>query len=205
MGPLDGVLVVDLGTFYAGPFGSTMLADQGATVVKVEPLTGDPIRFQTSMPEATAVRVTQGKKSVAVDVFTERGRQIVVELVRRADIVLHSYRGGVAERMGLDADTMTRLNPDLVYHHGVGYGVDGPYARRAAFAPTIAAASGFAMARALFPISRSRARSAIRLAIAVLRLSARCSSSRTVIAPPSCSTTLALNSCWRSRWNGYGT
>ncbi len=142
--PLDGITVVDLGTFYAGPFASTMLADQGATVIKIEPLDGDPIRFQMPVPETAGVRVTQGKKSVAVDVFRDEGKAIVVELIRQADIVLHTYRGGVAARMGLDADTMRALNPDLVYHHGVGYGTDGPYARRAAFAPTIAAASGFA-------------------------------------------------------------
>ena len=142
--PLEGLLVIDLGTFYAGPFASTMLADQGATVIKIEPLEGDPIRFQMPVPESAGVRVTQGKKSVAVNVFTDEGRQIAVELIKRADAVLHTYRGGVAARMGLDADAMRTLNPNLVYHHGVGYGIDGPYARRAAFAPTIAAASGFA-------------------------------------------------------------
>jgi crotonobetainyl-CoA:carnitine CoA-transferase CaiB-like acyl-CoA transferase len=142
--PLDGVLVVDLGTFYAGPFGSAMLADQGATVIKIEPLDGDPIRFQMPVPESAGVRVTQGKKSIAVDVNSPEGKEVAVELVKRADMVLHCYRGGVAERMGLDADAMLAVNPDLVYHHGVGYGVDGPYARRAAFAPTVAAGSGFA-------------------------------------------------------------
>lgn len=142
--PLAGVTVVDLGTFYAGPFASTMLADQGATVIKLEQLDGDPIRYQMPVPEAAGVRVTQGKKSVAVDLATDEGRSIATEIIRQADIVLHTYRGGVAERLGLDADSMRAVNPQLVYHHGVGYGVDGPYARRAAFAPTIAAGSGFA-------------------------------------------------------------
>ncbi|HEX5587976.1 MAG TPA: CoA transferase, partial [Acidimicrobiia bacterium] len=142
--PLDGVLVIDLGTFYAGPFGSAMLADQGATVIKIEPLDGDPIRYQMPVPESAGVRVTQGKKSIAVDVNHPEGKRIAVELVKQADIVLHCYRGGVAERMGLDADAMLAVNPDLIYHHGVGYGIDGPYARRAAFAPTVAAGSGFA-------------------------------------------------------------
>src|SRR5262245_61041892 len=142
--PLAGVLVIDLGTFYARPFGSAMLADQGATVVKIEPLDGDPIRFQMPIPEVAGVRVTQGKKSIAVDVTTPEGKEIAVELIRQADMVLHCYRGGVAERLGLDADSMLEINPDLVYHHGVGYGIDGPYARRAAFAPTVAAGSGFA-------------------------------------------------------------
>lgn len=141
---LDGITIVDLGTFYAGPFGSTMLADQGATVIKIEPLDGDPIRFQMPIPEASGARVTQGKKSVAVDVFTDEGRMIVSELIRKADLVLHTYRAGVAERMGLDAAAMCNLNPNLVYHHGVGYGVEGPYAASAALAPTIAAGSGFA-------------------------------------------------------------
>jgi len=142
--PLEGVTVVDVGSFYAGPFGSAMLADHGATVIHIEPFEGDPIRFQMPMPESSGVRVTQGKKSVAVDTTSERGQQIVAELIRKADIVLHTYRGGVAERMNLDAERMLQLNPDLVYHHGVGYGVTGPYIRRASLAPTIAAASGFA-------------------------------------------------------------
>jgi crotonobetainyl-CoA:carnitine CoA-transferase CaiB-like acyl-CoA transferase len=142
--PLEGVTIVDLGTFYAAPFGSAMLADQGATVIHIEGLDGDPIRFQMPMPEASGVRVLQGKKSVALDMRTEEGRAIATELIRQADMVLHTYRGGAAQRLGLDAGGMRQLNPNLVYHHGVGYGVDGPYARRPAFAPTIAAGSGYA-------------------------------------------------------------
>jgi crotonobetainyl-CoA:carnitine CoA-transferase CaiB-like acyl-CoA transferase len=141
---LEGITVVDLGTFYAGPFGSAMLADQGARVIKIEQLDGDPIRFNMPMPEAAGVRVTQGKESIAVDANSPAGKAIVVEIIQRADIVLHCYREGVAKRMGLDADSMLAINPNLVYHHGVGYGIDGPYARRSAFAPTIAAGSGFA-------------------------------------------------------------
>jgi len=120
-----------------------MLTDQGARVIKVEPLAGDPIRFNMPIPEWASARVTQGKESLAVDVFTEEGKAIVEELIRRADLVLHSYRGGVAARMGLDAEAALALNPDLIYHHGQGYGVTGPYSRRQAYAPTIAAGSGF--------------------------------------------------------------
>ena len=68
----------------------------------------------------------------------------MTEIIRRADIVLHTMREGAARRMGLDADAMRIVNPNLIYHHGVGYGVEGPYARRSAFAPTISAGSGFA-------------------------------------------------------------
>ncbi|MGD9798062.1 MAG: CoA transferase, partial [Acidimicrobiia bacterium] len=142
--PLDGVMIVDLGTFYAAPFGSAMLTDQGARVIKVEPLEGDPIRFNMPIPEWAGVRVTQGKESIALDVFTDEGRAIVTKLLERADLVMHSYRGGVAARMGFDAEAAIALNPDLIYHHGQGYGLTGPYSRRQAYAPTIAAGSGFA-------------------------------------------------------------
>jgi crotonobetainyl-CoA:carnitine CoA-transferase CaiB-like acyl-CoA transferase len=141
---LQGVTVVDLGTFYAGPFGSTMLADHGARVIKLEALEGDPIRFQMPLPESAGVRVVQGKESIALDMRTPEGRQIATDLIRRADIVLHTMREGAAARLGLDADTVRPVNPDLIYHHGVGYGADGPYARRSAYAPTIAAGCGFA-------------------------------------------------------------
>ncbi|MGE0878252.1 MAG: CaiB/BaiF CoA transferase family protein [Acidimicrobiia bacterium] len=140
---LDGVMIVDLGTFYAAPFGSTMLTDHGARVIKVEPLEGDPIRYNMPVPEWAGVRVTQGKESIAVDTFSPEGKAIVTELLRRADVVLHSYRGGVAKRMGFDLESTRVINPTVVYHHAQGYGVDGPYARRAAYAPTIAAGSGF--------------------------------------------------------------
>lgn len=142
--PLGGVTILDLGTFYAGPFGSTMLADQGARVIKVEPIGGDPIRFQMPIPESSGVRVTQNKESIAIDAFSEEGRKILVELVKKADVILHCYRGGVAERMGLDFERVVEINPNVIYHHGVGYGIDGPYSRKQAFAPTIAAGSGFA-------------------------------------------------------------
>jgi crotonobetainyl-CoA:carnitine CoA-transferase CaiB-like acyl-CoA transferase len=121
-----------------------MLADHGARVIKVEPLDGDPIRFQMPMPESSAVRVTQGKQSIAMDAFSPEGRKILTELVKQADVILHCYRAGVAERMGVDFDSVMKLNPTVIYHHGVGYGISGPYCRRPAFAPTIAAGSGFA-------------------------------------------------------------
>lgn len=142
--PLGGITIVDLGSFYAGPFGSAMLADLGARVIKIEAAAGDPIRVNMPFPESAGVRVTQGKESICIDTYTDEGVEVVKAIIKDADIVLHTYRGGVAERMGLGPEEMLELNPNLVYHHGVGYGVDGPYARRAAYAPTIAAGSGFA-------------------------------------------------------------
>lgn len=140
--PLAGVTVVELGTFYAGPFGATVLADLGATVIKVEQLDGDPMRTIVPFPEVGGVKVLGGKRSVAVDIHSPEGREIVYALVRRADIVLRSFRAGVAERLGYGSEDLLRVNPDLVYLNAPGFGVDGPYGHRPAYAPTIGAGAG---------------------------------------------------------------
>jgi len=92
--PLAGVTIVELGTFYAAPFGTTILADYGARVIKVEQLDGDPMRSIMPFPEAGGIKVLQGKESVAVDITSEAGREIVLDLVRDADIVMQSFRAG---------------------------------------------------------------------------------------------------------------
>jgi crotonobetainyl-CoA:carnitine CoA-transferase CaiB-like acyl-CoA transferase len=142
--PLAGVTVLELGTYYAAPFGATLLADLGATVIKIEQLDGDPMRNMLAFPEVAGIKALQGKLSAAIDVATEAGRRIVRDLVLTADIVLQSFRAGVAERLGLDAGTLCALNPDLVYLSAPGYGPDGPYGHRPAYAPTIGAAAGLA-------------------------------------------------------------
>ncbi len=142
--PLAGVTVVELGTYYAAPYGATLLTDLGARVIKVEQLDGDPIRHIVPFPEVGAVKVLQGKETVAVDIHTDAGRAIVYDLVRRADALLVSFRAGVVERLGLDPDSLLAINPDLMYLSAPGYGVDGPCGHRPAFAPTIGAGSGLA-------------------------------------------------------------
>jgi crotonobetainyl-CoA:carnitine CoA-transferase CaiB-like acyl-CoA transferase len=142
--PLAGVTIVELGTFYAAPFGTTLLTDYGARVIKVEQLEGDPMRWIVPFPEAGGIKVLQGKESVAVDMHSDAGREIVYELVRRADAVLQSFRAGVVDRLGYDDKTLLALNPGLVYLNAPGYGVDGPYGHRPAYAPTIGAGTGLA-------------------------------------------------------------
>jgi crotonobetainyl-CoA:carnitine CoA-transferase CaiB-like acyl-CoA transferase len=142
--PLAGVVVLELGSYYAAPFGATVLADLGARVIKVEQLDGDPMRSIMPFPEIGGVKVLSGKESVAVDFRTPEGREIVYELARRSDVVLRSFRGGVAERLQLDDATLLAVNPDLVYVNAPGYGVDGPYGHRPAYAPTIGAGGGLA-------------------------------------------------------------
>ncbi|MBY0276088.1 CoA transferase [Candidatus Binatia bacterium] len=145
---LDGVTVLELGIWYAAPFGGALLADLGARVIKVEPLAGEPMRSVLPVPEAGAVKVLQGKESIALDIATDEGRAIVHELARRADVVLLGYRAGVAEKLGVDATTLQRVNPRVVCVASPGYGVDGPCGRKPAFAPTIGVASGAALFQA---------------------------------------------------------
>jgi crotonobetainyl-CoA:carnitine CoA-transferase CaiB-like acyl-CoA transferase len=142
--PLEGITVLELGTFYAGPFGSTVLTDYGARVIKAEEIDGDPMRTMLPFPEAGGARVLQGKESVAVDITSEEGREIVYEIAKKADLVLQTFRAGAAERLGYDADTMLKINPNLVYVNSPGYGKDGPCGDRPAYAPTIGAGSGVA-------------------------------------------------------------
>jgi crotonobetainyl-CoA:carnitine CoA-transferase CaiB-like acyl-CoA transferase len=146
--PLAGVTVLELGLFYAAPYGPALLADLGARVIKIEPLGGEPMRHIMPIPDAGAAKVLQGKESVALDLATPEGRAIVHRLARQTDLVMVSYRGGVAAKLGVDYETLRRENPRLVYLSAPGYGVDGPCARKPAYAPTIGAAMGFARAQA---------------------------------------------------------
>jgi crotonobetainyl-CoA:carnitine CoA-transferase CaiB-like acyl-CoA transferase len=142
--PLDGVMVIELGTYYAAPYGATLLTDYGARVIKVEQLDGDPIRHILPFPEVGAIKVLQGKESMAVDIATAEGHEIVLELVRRADVVLQSFRAGVAQRLGYTAEDLLAVNPDLVYLNAPGYGPGPPCGHRPSYAPTMGAASGLA-------------------------------------------------------------
>jgi crotonobetainyl-CoA:carnitine CoA-transferase CaiB-like acyl-CoA transferase len=143
--PLAGVTILELGTFYAAPYGATLLTDLGARVFKIEPIEGEPLRMIVSFPEAGAAKLMQGKESVALDIGSDEGREIVRGLARKSHIVLCSYRAGVAERLGIDARSLMAVNPDLVYLDAPGYGIDGPYGHRPAFAPTISAGTGVTM------------------------------------------------------------
>ena len=140
--PLEGVTILELAVLYAAPYGATLLTDLGARVIKVESLSGDPIRGMVGFPEAAGAKVMQGKESICVDTTTPEGLEIVLRLAERADVVLQGWRAGAAERHGLDAKSMLARNADLVYLHAPGYGDGGPCGHRAAFAPSIAAAGG---------------------------------------------------------------
>jgi crotonobetainyl-CoA:carnitine CoA-transferase CaiB-like acyl-CoA transferase len=137
--------VLELGGMFAAPFGATVLADLGARVIKVEPLDGDTIRGIMAFPEAGGGKVLQGKESIALDLRTPEGLAMVHQIARRSDVVLQCYRAGVAARIGIDEAALKAVNPALVYLNAPGYGIDGPYGGKPAYAPSIGAASGVSL------------------------------------------------------------
>jgi len=143
--PLTGVTVLEFGSMFAGPYGATLLADLGARVIKVEPLEGDNIRNLVAFPEAGGAKVLQGKESIAIDFAQPEGLELVYELAKRSDIVLQCFRGKAAARAKIDEASLRAVNPDLAFVTTSGYGVDGPFAHRAAYAPSVGAASGLAL------------------------------------------------------------
>ncbi len=139
---LEGVTIVELGYFYAMPYGVTMAGALGARVIKLEGAGGDPMRSAFGAADVGGEKTMQGKESLAVDLQTPEGRKIVQEAVATADMFVNGFRSGVAERMGLDYATLSKLNPRLVYVHTAGYGIDGPLAARPIYAQVAQAVAG---------------------------------------------------------------
>jgi crotonobetainyl-CoA:carnitine CoA-transferase CaiB-like acyl-CoA transferase len=131
---LDGIRVLDLSRVIAGPYCAMMLADLGADVVKVErPGRGDDMRYLGNGKDGMSLgfaTINRNKRAIAVDLQHPEGLRIVVELARRADVVLENFVPGVAERLGLGYAALSAANPAVVYASVSGYGQDGPYARR---------------------------------------------------------------------------
>jgi crotonobetainyl-CoA:carnitine CoA-transferase CaiB-like acyl-CoA transferase len=138
--PLEGVTVIEMASWLAAPFSGALLADMGARVIKVEPLTGDP--FRAMLTNENMIRAFQGKENVSLNLKTPEGQTIFRQLIERADVVMHNFRPGVPERIGVDYETLRKIKPDLVYVYAASYGSTGPDAQRAAFNPTMGAFSG---------------------------------------------------------------
>lgn len=140
--PLEGVTIIELGYFYAMPYGVTMAAALGARVIKIEGLEGDPMRNSFGFPETGGAKTMEGKESLTVNLRAPEGQAIMHELVAKADVFVNGFRPGVAERLGLGHDTLREVNPDLLYVHAAGYGVDGDYAHRPIYAGVASAIAG---------------------------------------------------------------
>jgi crotonobetainyl-CoA:carnitine CoA-transferase CaiB-like acyl-CoA transferase len=130
--PLAGITILEVAYFLAGPLAATLLAEMGARVVKVEPPGGEPARRLGLQ----ATKLFHGKESVVLDLKRPEGTAALMELVERADVFLHSFRPGVAERLGIDPESLLARNPGLVYVYAASYGSKGPQAGRAAFHST---------------------------------------------------------------------
>jgi len=145
---LAGVRVLDLSIAATGPYAATLLADQGAEIIKVErPGFGDIGRYvgvAVGGVSALFHSCNRGKRSVAVDPHTDEGREIVLALARSVDVFVQNFRPGVMERLGIGYDAVRAVNPDIVYASLSGFGAVGPYAQKGAYDTVIQAYGGFA-------------------------------------------------------------
>lgn len=135
MRPLDNLLVLDFSTLLPGPMATLLLAEAGADVIKIErPGTGDDMRDYAPRWGRDSVNfalLNRGKKSLALDLKTEADRARLAPLVARADVIVEQFRPGVMKRLGLDHDTVSALNPGIIYCSITGYGQTGPKAMAA--------------------------------------------------------------------------
>jgi crotonobetainyl-CoA:carnitine CoA-transferase CaiB-like acyl-CoA transferase len=146
-GAMDGVRILDLTTMVAGPVATMMLADQGADVIKIESPRGDLMRHFSrgrNGMNAAFLSCNRNKRSLAVDLKSADGLQIVKRLIATAQVLVHNFRPGIAERMGLGEEVVRAIRRDIVYVSITGYGTKGPYANQRAYDPVIQAMSGLA-------------------------------------------------------------
>jgi len=148
-GPLTGIRVLDFTRHLAGPYATTMMGDFGADVIKIESVpAGDParsIRMADESPDRDGqafIAYNHGKRSIAVDLRTEEGLELVRTLVRTADVVVENYRPGVADSIGIGYEALREVNPRLVYCSISAFGQEGSWSKRPATDPVIQAMSG---------------------------------------------------------------
>ncbi len=137
---LEGVKVLDLSSYVAGPYGGTVLADLGADVIRVESLEGDTYRY--GLIYGGFLAWNRGKRSLSVDLTRPEGQGILHRLVPGSDILMQNFRPAVAQKLGVDYATVRALNPRIIYYAGSGYGQTGPYSAKPGFDPLLQARSG---------------------------------------------------------------
>ena len=145
MGPLKGIKIIDLTTMVSGPMGAMILADQGAEVIKVEPMAGDQLRHMAATHNgvnAPFYSCNRGKKSLAIDLKSEEGKDVLLSLVKESDVFMQNFRPGTIDRMGFSYEKLKEINPNLIYLSISGFGDQGPYAQSRVYDPVIQALSG---------------------------------------------------------------
>ncbi len=154
-GPLSGIGVLDLSAYIAGPYGCSLLADQGADVIKIEPPGGDNLRAYPSTlvgDNRAFLGVNRSKRGMVLDLKDPTKRQILLDLVAEADVLVHNFRPGVAERLGIDHDSLAALNPRLIYCVVSGYGEEGPMRSRAGYDQVLQAFTGMCVLQGKPPV-----------------------------------------------------
>ena len=147
-GPLDGVKVLDLCSYLAGPYGCTLLADLGADVVKIESPQGDMLRqFPSSLPGESRffLGANRGKKALALDLKEKDGLAVLHRMVESADVLVENFRPSVPARLGIDYPRLRTINPRLVYAGLTGYGDTGPLSDKGGFDQVLQCLSGIAV------------------------------------------------------------
>ncbi len=152
MGPLEGIRIIDLTSMLSGPWATMILADQGADVIKVEePRQGDHTRSYGNKRNgfsASFLNLNRNKRSVAIDLKTARGVELVKRLAAGADVLVQNFRPGVVERLGVDETAIRAVAPGIVYVSINGFGEKGPYARKPVYDPIIQAFTGLTTVQA---------------------------------------------------------
>lgn len=149
-GPLAGIRVLDLTSVVSGPLATMFLADQGAEVIKIEPLGGDITRRSRQSISASGefsalfVSSNRGKRSLALDLKRSEAAEIMRKLITDSDVLVQNFRPGTMERLGLGEPALRELNPRLIYVSISGVGESGPYAKKRVYDPIIQGLSGFA-------------------------------------------------------------
>ena len=141
--PLEGIVVLETASFVSGPYVGQLLADLGADVIKIEnPKGGDPFRHPSGYSSEFQA-YNPNKRSVALDITTSDGSDVLRHLVGKADVLIHNFRPGVMERLGFGWNDLSPLNARLIYCSLTGFGHDGPYQHRPSYDSVAGALSGF--------------------------------------------------------------
>ncbi|TNE57876.1 MAG: CoA transferase [Alphaproteobacteria bacterium] len=150
-GPLEGYRIVDLTSMISGPVATQLLADQGADVIKVEPLTGDLVRYMGSGQDGrtgTFLSSNRNKRSLALDLKSDAGMKVLQRLIGSADVFVQNFRPGTAARMGLGEADVRAIRDDIIYVSISGFGESGLYSKKRVYDPLIQALSGLATIQA---------------------------------------------------------
>jgi formyl-CoA transferase len=144
MGVLDGIRVIELTTMITGPLAGMLLADFGASVIKIEnPDGGDPFRyFRGGHYSGHFIAYNRNKRSLTLDLRSSRGREILLDLLKSTDVLIDNFRHGVLDRLGLSDEVLTAANPRLIHASITGFGRDGPYANRPSYDAVAQSLSG---------------------------------------------------------------